>query len=384
MTNDFQRPAFSVRILRRWGMTVDQLAEQSLPEMPSESLTQSEVSDLICLFRTFGRPDPVALRSRWHTYEALRISASQGVNFDQIRVDQLAFLLQEYDADAAYLSKIAKENEEMHRIWVSLPEFFEKAIPPDIDEERSWLAQAVSRSLRGISDASSLSEQEIYLELGGRLFSILAQEFESRIRPQSARNAETEDTWLTRYSPLMAWAEVVELEAVFRDWVAPGWEPASALRGGLSLGFGPPLVEQYDTSFEALRQAEAITREEAMTRFLSIVQAFEHERGRSVPRLVDQSVLDDEGAIWTWLDLLSLAACESRNDRIQALLNGESDWLDFDAPGEGELPLHLYRALRLAGDSHEIVGEFLSPYLGEEAGEWLDEREEEEIGRAHV
>lgn len=347
-------------------------------------MTALELDDLRTVFRGFGRVDAATLRPRKGTLEALLVLPSgthdRGISPDSLRMDQLVYLLGEVDEDARWMRGQSADAAELFAIWRALPERVEADVPADLGED-SWLRHATARSLAGESLVRREGEDAVRERVAQRFAGYMVRALEQVVdggedTADEAKSDEGASSPLVDYSPLLLWGESTAFDALLARWVSPGWAPLAAIAGAIERGVGAPIEPASEGLVRAFIGDEGLRAPLAQVRVLNAALAMEGRRGRSIPRLVDPEVLRDEGAIWSWQDILALVAASERVALVQRLLATHDEWLDFDAPGEGELPLHLYRALRLS-DGQERAEEILRPALGEDADEWLEARGED-------
>ena len=366
------------------------MASLPWPATPNRALEADEVEDLLALFRGFGVLDPVSLRPRRAVLEALcvlRGDVDDDGLVDAIDVAQLLHLLAPYDEDARALASrsAGMPRPSLVAAWRAFPGEVAEGNFPGHHAERSWLASAHARVARGRTQAAATGEDACVHDLLARLGALLVGELQALAGGESSGDGESSDDgessserrWLTRYSPLLLWGEFRAVEDLLGEVVPPGWDAQAAVLGALEMGAGAPIDPRQGEVLDALREVEPLDISRARTWVLEAARALDERRGGGAPRLLDEEILENEGAIWSWLDVLALAALDDAEERVEALLSGGEDWLDFDALGEGELPLPLYRALRLRGVPHASLVETLGGHLGEEGDDWLEERAEE-------
>lgn len=373
---DMSAQNFTVRAQRRWGLRSEELGKMVLPATPDPGLTPEELDDLILLFRSFGRLEPGAFRPRRGTFEALLVfpaGADLG-GFSDLRLDQLLHLLSPYDEDARFLQSQKEGNSDLLARWIAFPESLEAKLPSALDSSKSWLAEAL-RCLRIGAENSPQREQglDAFSEaLAGKIVAEL-----QGIAQGEDAGISVEEPLLASYSPLLLWGTHEHFLPIARALVSPGWDVSHALMGAMVEGAGPPIESGGVALVDRLRSVLPIAPADGRPRVLAAALALERRRGRTLPRLLDIDVHENEGAIWSWLDILALAATTNLREAVQELLVQDQNWLEFEAIGEGELPLHLYRAARVHGLSPSACRELFAPHLGD-AEDWFQENEAED------
>lgn len=376
-------PLFSPKTRRRWNLSSDHSNPIALPQHPPTPLELHEIADLMAVFRTFQSPSFTTLRPRLRTLQSLLVLPQHDApSADGIHVLQLAFLLQDHDLDAKNLVETLRElPPEAHAAaWAQAPVAPDRAPAypaPRSFQHDAWTAYAAHRHVAGTKWAQSVPDPEAFL--AEAFAAVLVNAL--RHLEQDAAEAETHGAGyriLRQFSPLLLWGES---DSVLRDLLATvedGWAPLEPLLALRVLPAGPPLLPAYIELHDTLASIEGLPMADARAALLGLARRID-ARYQDMPRMLDSRVIDDDGAIWSWLDVMAAAAFPALDPRIAELLNDEDeDWLGFDAPGEGTWPLHLYRALRLAGRSHAAAASVLSPLLAgsEECDAWLEEQDQ--------
>lgn len=382
-------PAFSPKTRRRWNLSTDHSAPIPLPQHPPTPLEPHEIADLMTVFRTFQSPSPATLRPRARTLQSLLVlpqpppghDGTSPLNPDDIHVLQLAFLLQDQDLDARRLLETL-QNTPQHAhadAWKNAPNTVGDTPaypPPSSFQAVSWLSYAAHRHRVGAAHVATLADPDAAI---AHAFAAALVGALRALAEGSTEDPDHEATYrvLRQFSPLLLWGESASVVRDLLASVEDGWSPREALVALRDLPPGPPLLPSFYALHQSLATSVPLPLEDARRELLALARAID-ARYQDTPRLLDMRVIDDDGAIWSWLDLMAAAAMPDLVARIVALLDdGDDDWLDFDAPGEGTWPLHLYRALRLAGHDHPSACAILGPLLANspERDDWLEEQD---------